>query len=133
MFAELRLAQLKALTDAGMSEAEYSSIHTAVYVAAAAAKTESGTGRLPAEAVSQASRRLQETLRDGLERARAEGLPGVGEVSNADMERLEEALSRMSAGGSEALAVPPENVALFRKHQEEIEKYAMHGLAVLGL
>ncbi len=34
---------------------------------------------------------------------------------------------------SDALAVPPQNVTLFRKYEEEIEKYAMHGLAVLGL
>jgi hypothetical protein len=133
MFAELRLAQLKALTEAGMSEPEYSAIRTAVYVAAAAAKAESGTGKLPAEAVSQATRRLQETLRAGLERAREEGLPGMSGVSDSDLERLDEALSRMSAGGSEALTVPPANVTLFRKYEDEIEKYAMHGLAVLGL
>ena len=133
MFAELRLAQLKALTEAGMSEPEYSAIRTAIYVAAAAAKAESGTGKLPAEAVSQATRRLQETLRAGLEKAREKGLPGMSGVSDEDLERLDEALSRMSAGGSEALAVPPPNVKLFRKYEDEIEKYAMHGLAMLGL
>ena len=133
MFADLRLAQLKALTEAGMSEAEYSAIRTAVYVAAAAAKAESGTGKLPAEVVSQATRRMQETLRAGLERAREEGVPGMSGVSDEDLERLDAALSRMSAGGSEALAVPPANVTLFRKYEDEIEKYAMHGLAVLGL
>ena len=35
--------------------------------------------------------------------------------------------------GAEALTVPPANVELVRKHEADIEKYAMHGLAFLGL
>ncbi len=132
-FGELRLAQVKALAEVGMSEAEYSAIRTAVYVAAGAARAESEIGRLPAEAVSEATRRMQETLRAALEKAREEGLPGTSGFSDADLQQVQEALFRMSASGTEALTVPPANVALFRKYEDELEKYAMHGLAVLGL
>jgi hypothetical protein len=133
VYGELRLAQAKALAQAGMSEAEYDSIQSALYLVAAVAKAESETGHLPAEAVAKATRRMQEALRAGLEAGQREGLPGLDEVSEAELEQLEEALSRAGTSGSEALAVPPENVALYRRHQADIEKYAMHGLAVLGL
>ncbi len=132
-FGELRLAQVRTLAEVGMSEAEYSAIRTAVYVAAGAARAESEMGRLPAEAVSEATRRVRDTVRAGLEKAREEGLPGTSGFSDPDLQQLEEALSRMSASGTEALTVPPANVALFREYEDEIEKYAMHGLVVLGL
>jgi hypothetical protein len=133
VYGELRLAQVKALAGAGMSEAEYDFIQTALYLVAAVARAESETGHLPAEAVAEATRRMQDAVRAGVETAQREGLPGLEEVSEADLERLEEELARAGTRGSEALAVPPENVALFRRHQADIEKYAMHGLAVLGL
>jgi hypothetical protein len=133
VYGELRLAQIKALAEVGMSEPEYDSIQAALYLVVAVAKAESETGHLPAEAVAEATRRMQEAVRSGLEVARREGLPGSGEISEADLRQLEEALARAGSSGSEALAVPPENVALYRRHQADIEKYAMHGLAVLGL
>jgi hypothetical protein len=133
MFEELRLAQVRALAEVGMSEAEYDSIRTALYVAAAVSRAESRTGRLPAEAVGQATREVQEAVRAGLEAARREGVPGAGELSDANLRRLDEALSQAGESGTEALAVPPENVELYRKHEAEIDKYAMHGLALLGL
>jgi hypothetical protein len=67
----IRLAQMKALAAAGMSEAEYREIQMAVYQSAWAAPAES-------------------------------------------------------------TPVPTANMELFRKHQADIQKYAMHGLAFLG-
>lgn len=90
MAGAIRLAQMKALAEAGMSEAEYREIQIAVYKSAWAAEAESGSGKLPAE-------RLGEDAGEG------------------------------------ALHVPKANVELFRKHAAEIQKYAMHGLAFLGL
>ena len=52
---------------------------------------------------------------------------------------LEQQLEEMKkAGGTlreqaRALDVPPENVALLRRHEAEIRKYAMEGLAFIGL
>jgi hypothetical protein len=68
----IRLAQMKALAAAGMSEAEYREIQMAVYQSAWASEAESES-------------------------------------------------------------VPRANVELFRKHQADIGKYAMHGLAFIGL
>ena len=87
MAGAVRLAQMKALASAGMSESEYRDIQLAVYTSAWTSETESESGgKLPAEAASE--------------------------------------------GG--ALRVPRANVELFRKHQADIKKYAMHGLAFLG-
>jgi hypothetical protein len=133
MYGDLRLAQVKSLAEVGMSEAEYDSIQTALYLTAAVAAAESETGRLPAEAVTNATRQVQEALKAGVEAAQREGLPGAGELSESDLRQLEEALARAGASGSEALAVPPENVELYRRYQADIQKYAMNGLAVLGL
>ena len=133
MFGDLRLAQVKALAGEGMSEKEYYAIQTAVYVAAGVAKAEEETGAVPAEAMSEAARQMREVMRAALEKAREEGVPGADGVSEADLEKLEERLDQMGASGSEALTVPPANVELFRKHEADIEKYAMHGLAFLGL
>ena len=133
MFAELRLTQVQGLAEAGMPEAEYYAIQTAVYLAAGASKARSEIGRLPAEAPPEAARRVQEAVRAGLEKARQEGVPGAGGVTESDLRALDEALSRAGASGAEALAVPPANVELFRKYEADIEKYAMDGLALLGL
>jgi hypothetical protein len=133
MFVDLRLAQVRALAEEGMSEPEYRSIQLAVYKAAGAWKSEEETGRMPAEAVSEATRHVQGAVRSGLERARGEGLPGARRVSDSDIASLEKTLGEVGTSGAKALAVPPENVALFRKHEDEIERYAMHGLALLGL
>ncbi len=133
MFGDLRLAQVRALAENGMSEQEYYAIQTAVYVAAGISKTEAETGTAPAEAMSEAAQQIQEAIRIAVEAAQKKGLPGADRVSESDVKQLEEGLEKMGSTGAEALTVPPENLELFRKHQEEIEKYAMHGLTFLGL
>lgn len=133
MFGDLRLAQVKALAEGGMSEEEYYSIQTAVYLAAGASKAEEETGAMPAEAMSEAARQMREVMRAALEKAREEGVPGADEVSEADMQRFEERLDQVGTSGSQALTVPPANVELFRRYEADIEEYAMHGLAFLGL
>jgi len=137
MAAEIRLAQMRALAAVGMSEDEYRAIQLAVYKSAWAAGAESESGRMPAEAVSegmsQAAEQVREAVESGAEAARREGVPGAGRVSEEDARKLEEGLRRLGEEAGEALAVPPENVRLFRAHEAEIKKYAMHGLAFIGL
>ena len=101
--------------------------------AAGVSKTEAETGKAPSEAMSEAAQQIQEAIRLALEAAQRQGLPGADRVSESDVKQLEEGLERMGTSGAEALAVPPENLELFRKHREEIDKYAMHGLTFLGL
>lgn len=93
--ADIRLAQLKGLSDLGMNEEEYRFIQMAVYQSAWASAAEKETGRQPSEAVSEA----------------------MDEASRA----------------AKALDVPKANLDLFRKYEADIKKYAMHGLAFIGL
>ena len=97
MAGAIRLAQVKALAEGGMSESEYRDIQMAVYKSAWASEAESESGKLPAEAVS-------------------DSMP-----------------AQLGESAGEALYVPKANVELFRRHQADIKKYAMHGLAFLGL
>lgn len=136
VYGALRLAQVKALAEVGMSEAEYRDIQVAVYKSAWASASERETGQMPAEALEQtmeqAGREMSEALRQGVGEAQRQQLPGAGQLSPEEAARLGAELAE--AGKlAKALEVPRENVELFRKHQADIEKYAMHGLAILGL
>jgi hypothetical protein len=135
--AEIRLAQMKALAELGMSEGEYRDIQLAVYKSAWASSAETESGRLPAEAVTEstaeAARQVEESMRAGLESAQREGVPGTGSLSDEDVGKLQEHLSRLGEDAGQALAVPRANVELFRKYEADIKKYAMHGLAYIGL
>jgi hypothetical protein len=136
-FGAIRLAQMKGLAEVGMSETEYRDIQLAVYKSAWASDTEKRSGQLPAEAVSQSMTRagaeVEKAMRSGVEAARKENVPGAGGVSSEDAKRVEETITELGHDAGEALAVPRANVELFRKHEAEIRKYAMTGLAYIGL
>jgi hypothetical protein len=136
MAGAIRLAQMKALARLGMSEREYRDIQLAVYKSAWASETESQSGKLPAEAVSEsmseAAREMSKAMRSGVEAAREQGVPGAGRVSDEDARKLEQGVTELGQKAGQALQVPRSNVELFRKHEAEIKRYAMHGLAFLG-
>jgi hypothetical protein len=135
--SEIRLAQMKALAELGMCEQEYRDIQVAVYKTAWASAVEAKSGRMPSEAVSEsvagAAKGMDEAMRAGLETARREGVPGSGRVSDDDVRKLREQVTELGRQAGEALEVPKANVELFRKHEADIRKYAMHGLAYVGL
>jgi hypothetical protein len=133
MYGDLRLAQVRALAEAGMSEREYYAIQTSVYVATGASETAERTGKLPAEAVSDASRQVQKAIRLAIRTAQREGVPGADRIAESDLAKLETGVARVGEGGARTLAVPRANVELVRKHETELDQYAMHGLALLGL
>jgi hypothetical protein len=136
-FGDIRLAQVKALAELGMSEAEYRDIQLAVYKSAWASTAETESGKLPAEAVTQstaeAARQMDAAMRAGLASARKEGVPGAGSLSEEDVRKLHEQLARAGEEAGQALEVPRANVELFRRHEADIKKYAMNGLAFIGL
>jgi len=133
MYGDLRLAQVRALAEKGMSEREYYAIQTAVYVAAGVSKTAQETGKLPSEAVSEAATRIQRAIRVAARAAQGEGIPGADRLSEQTLAQIEKSVARVSASGAEKLRVPAANLELFHKHEAAIEKYAMHGLTLLGL
>jgi hypothetical protein len=135
--SEIRLEQMKALATQGMSEQEYRDIQVEVYRSAWASDAEKQSGKMPAEAVSesmsQAAKGMEEAMRAGLEAAQKEGVPGSDKLSPADAKKAQEAMAQLGADAGKALAVPKANVELFRKYEADIKKYAMHGLAFIGL
>ena len=78
-------------------------------------------------------RQMKEAMESGVEAARKQGVPGAERVSEEDARKLEQGMKQLGEGAGAALRVPRANVELFRKHQADIRKYAMHGLAFLGL
>ncbi len=133
LVGDIRLTQAKALAAAGMSENEYRYIQMAVYKSAWAASAEKELGgRQPSEVFAEAMKQAGGAVREGAEAAKREGIAGTQGTSEADIRKAEE---EMAKAGQEmkALDVPKANVELFRKYKEEIDKYAMHGLAFVGL
>jgi hypothetical protein len=137
VFGAIRLEQMKALAELGMSEGEYRDIQVAVYKSAWASDAEKESGRMPAEAVSEslseAAKGLDEAARASLEAAQKEGVPGARSVSPEDVAKLQQEMTRLGEEAGRVLAVPKANVQLFRKYEADIKKYAMHGLAYIGL
>ena len=83
--------------------------------------------------MSEAAKQMKEAVRAGAEAAKKQGVPGAGQVSDEDARELQEGMTQLGESAGEALYVPRANVELFRRHQAEIKKYTMHGLAFLGL
>jgi hypothetical protein len=117
--ADVRLAEMKGLAAVGMNEEEYRYIQMAVYKSAWASEAETGTGKMPSEALHEQA----ETLR--AQAGESGSSPEAAQAAAAAAQMME------SAEGS--LAVPRANVELFRKHEADIKKYAMTGLAMIGL
>ena len=137
MASEIRLAQMKGLASVAMSESEYRDIQMAVTKAAWAFQAESQSGKLPAEQVSEsmaeAGKQMADAMRTSVEAARKQGVPGADKISEADARKLQEEMQQAGKSAGESLHVPRANVELFRKHAADLKKYAMHGLAFLGL
>lgn len=131
VFAELRLSLVKALAELGMSEAEYRDIQVAVYKTAWTAAAQRESGKLPSEAVGEASRQAGEAFEKAMAEAAEQGAPGAEQMSAEQREQVRRSLAE-AAGAIKAAEAPQANVELFRKHEAEIRKYAMSGLELLG-
>lgn len=105
---DVRLVQMKALASAGMSEPEYRYVQQAVYMSA--------WGRaLQKEGTPQLSEQVRAMTGAGA------AVPG-GKTALEEMERR-----------AKGIDVPQANIELFRKYEADITKYAMTGLALVGL
>jgi len=98
-------------------------------------QSESQSGKLPAEQVSEtmseAAKQMGEAMKSGLAAAQKQGVPGADTMSEADARKLQQEMAQAGKSAGETLHVPRANVELFRKHEAELKKYAMHGLAFL--
>jgi hypothetical protein len=157
VFNELRSTQAEALADAGMSEAEYAFLVQEIYksMMGSAVAQESG-----GKSISQVAGETYDTAaesaakaRQAAEQADAQAQKGEGnltpeqrkmladsrDASKKMMEELQKNtgdLQKQAAAmreNAKALDAPPQNIALFRKYETEIRKYAMGGLEWMGL
>jgi hypothetical protein len=133
---EARLALVKSLAAVGMSEEEYHFIVQQVYQSAWASAAQREGGKQPADIVEEGLKLSREQTRAGLEKAGQSGVEGVPKPSEEDIKKTEEAVEEMAREahkGAEMMRAPQANIDLFRKHEAEIKKYAMEGLALAGL
>jgi hypothetical protein len=128
LIAEIRLAQAKALAAAGMSETEYRFIQFSVYKTIWAATVQQDTGKQPGEFMSEAVKQMGDAAQ-GMGKVAQQGQPSP---SAEDLRQMQEAATQ-AANTVEGMNVPPANIALFHKYEADIKKYAMAGLAALGL
>lgn len=134
--SELRIANLKGLAAEQMSDSEYGWITGLLYQTAVATGSMDETGKQAGETIAEAMDQARESLREGLElaseAAEKAGAPAGSRPADADLKQLDAALEEMR-GKTAALDVPPQNAALFKKYEADIQKYAMTGLPFLGL
>jgi hypothetical protein len=133
---DIRLVQAEAQADAGMSEEEYRFLVESVYKTMWASEVAKSTG---GESFSEAAGEALESAAEAMAKADAEAPdPQAGDAAAARDAAREaaETLRRQAREVRERagdLDVPEANIALFRKHEAEIRKYAMSGLEWIGL
>lgn len=129
---EIRLAQARAQAAQGMGDDEYAFLVRQVYKSSWAAQVaESTGGKSVSEAAGQAYDQAAEQMRKA-----AESTSGQDDASRKALEKGMKDLEKQAGDVREAAAsldVPAENVALFRKYEADLKKYAMNGLEWIGL
>ena len=157
VLTEVRGAQAEALADVGMSETEYAFLVQQIYKTMYAAEVAKQTG---GKSVSEAAGAAYDSAAQGLEQAKEAAeqatSPSRPEEANltpeqrkmladqreaarkamGDIQKGMGDLDKQAAAARESakqLDAPPQNIALFRKYETEIKKYAMGGLEWLGL
>jgi hypothetical protein len=147
MINEIRLAQAQAQADLGMSDDEYRYLVEQVYKTMWAAEMTKATGTASvSEAVGQAydkaareMGRAAEAAKQAEARAEREGDRSAEEASEEAQEQVAQGREELEKAGREArdrareMDVPAANVALFRKYESDIKRYAMSGLEWIGL
>ncbi len=123
LMAEIKLAQAKAQAQVGMSDPEYFFMVTSVYGAAMNSAAQNETGKNAPETFDAALEQSKKMMEEAARKAGAQ----VPDMADAEHE-IDEA-KRQSA----VLSAPQSNIDLYRKHEAEIKKYTMEGLALVGL
>jgi hypothetical protein len=132
LLTELQLAQAKGQADQKMSDSEYSFLVGQIYRSSWAAEVAKQTGgKSVTEATDEANRKAIEQMKQAAERASKDS-PGMKDTLDKQVGALEEHADEAHEAAV-AADVPPQNVALFRKYEADLKKYAMSGLELIGL
>jgi hypothetical protein len=131
ILAEVHAAQAQGQADARMSDDEYAFLRESIYRSAWASERQAASGGKTMEETARESYREADRSLD--QAASQEGLSDEQRqvIQNAQKELAGQ--SERTAEEAAGLDVPPENLALFRKHEQAIRKYAMTGLEWLGI
>ncbi|HEX6738731.1 MAG TPA: hypothetical protein VF310_10680 [Vicinamibacteria bacterium] len=132
IISELRAAKAEALASQQMSESEFNWLFRTVYgnLIAASASRDGGPGA--GEAVRASSQAAVEQAEKAA--AAAEANPNLAPETKRQIREAAERARQGAARAEEAsysLDVPPANLALFKKHHEEILEYTMGGLELI--
>jgi hypothetical protein len=121
LVAEIKLAQEKTQAQVGMSDEEYVFMVQSVYGAAMNSTMQKETGKTASQTFDDALDQSKKAMEEAAKQAGAKGMPDAqGQVDQA-----KQALSTLGA--------PQSNIDLYRKHEADIKKYTMEGLALIGL
>lgn len=136
---EARQARLQGLADVGMSETEYAYYVSAVYTSMVGSEVSKATGgKKMSEAVSDSYKKAAQALDETANATPDPSLPPEAQkMMREAQEQARQQKAEMEKQASEAASeagkadVPEANIALYRKHEDEIKKYAMGGLELL--
>jgi len=127
---DLRLAVARALAEHGMSQDEYRFMVEEIYKSWLTSQMQQSSG---GETASEAGAKGMEATAEALRKASQD--PEMPEETRRLLEQQEREMGKASEGVREALApmdTAAANVALFRRHEDEIKKYSMSGLELAG-
>jgi hypothetical protein len=132
MGSAILYARVSAMDAQQMGSAEYTWMAEAAYKAHLGTRVAAATG---GKSASQAVAEAMEKARKDVEAQRRDSGAGTAERDQA----LDEAQRQLEAAGQAARAqaatvdVPAANLALFEKYKDDIERYAMPELALIGM
>jgi hypothetical protein len=122
LLADIKLAQEKAQAQVGMSDGEYLFMVQALYHAGLNSEMQKQTGRTVPQTLDEAAEQSRKVLEEA---ARQAGSGTTAADADSQIDQAQRSLSSLGA--------PQSNIDLYRKHQAEIQKYAMEGLGMIGL
>jgi hypothetical protein len=129
---EIRMTQAKAQAAQGMSDDEYAFLVRQVYKSSWAAQVAEQTGgKSVSEAAGEAYDQAAEQMRKAAESGAAQDDESRKALAKG-MKDLQDQAGEVREAAQE-LDVPPANVALFKKYEADLKKYAMSGLEWIGL
>jgi hypothetical protein len=92
-----------------------------VYGAAINSASQKETGKTASQTFDEAVEQSKKAMEEAAKQAGATSLPDA----QAQMDQAKQAMA--------ALGAPQSNIDLYRKHEADIKKYTMEGLALIGL
>lgn len=127
LMGELQKAEALALAKHGMSEDEYAFITGEVYKSM---WTDFGSGEASKKAIKDASQAAKAAA-EAMKAAESQGMPPEAREALAKAGSEIAASTRQATRDIENVGTAPENVALFKKYEADLKKYAMPGLHIL--